>query len=125
MNTCTRTTTSSCTWLQRHHVVVTVSDAPDSSRPPQAAQTRLTRPAAVSLHQAAQRSVEPTHTVRRCCVFSGYKALWWFDTSGMENVRGRDSLHDDYVDSVHRHQDDGFPPGTFAHKHRSINTTFI
>lgn len=41
------------------------------------------------------------------------------------NVRGRerDSLHDDYVDSIHRDQDDGLPPDTctqtptLIHKH--------
>lgn len=50
---------SSCTWLQRHHVVLRVSQVCDGRRPSETAQARLTLHATVSLHQAAERSVEP------------------------------------------------------------------
>lgn len=67
MHTCTNI--SSCTWFQRHHVVVTLCDAPDGGRPSQAAQARLTRPAAVRLHQAVQRSVEPAQHKDHVCQY--------------------------------------------------------
>lgn len=53
--------TNPSTWLQRHHVVITVYDVSNRSCPPQAAETRLTFSAAVGLHQAAQRPVKPIH----------------------------------------------------------------
>lgn len=56
------------TWFQRHHVVVALGDAPDSGGPPQAAQARLARPAAVRLHQAVQGSVKSAHRTQRMCV---------------------------------------------------------
>lgn len=62
-----------------------------------------------------------THT-QRCCVFSSAR---WLDTNRME--MWRDSLHDDYVDSVRGHQDDGLPPETCTQTQTQIfiNTIFV
>lgn len=39
-------------------------------------------------------------------------SVWWLDTQENEREKSRDSLHDEYVDPIHRDQDDGLPPET-------------
>lgn len=52
------------TWLQRHHVVVTLGDAAHSGGASQA-QARLANPAALALHPCIKRSVEPNRKIKQ------------------------------------------------------------
>lgn len=65
------------TWLQRHHVVVTLGDAAHSGGASQA-QAQLPGPAALALHPCIKRSVEPNRKIKQtlfvklaCC------KKWW------------------------------------------------
>lgn len=108
---------SSCTWLQRHRVVLRVSQVSDGGRPSEAAQARLTLQATVSLHQAAERSVEPEHNTHNKASLVDAEQKW---DQTVRGVRRRNSLHDDYIDPIHGDQDDCLPPET-VNIHHSAN----